>query len=200
MRDTYYTIASTSKEILFKDRNSKFYGIAYPVDNETEIKARLRLLKKQHHQAGHFCYAWVLGNAYERHRANDDGEPSNSAGTPILRQLQSYDLTNTLVVVVRYFGGKKLGVSGLINAYRSAAKMAIEESVIIEKTIEVLIPITFEYPLLNKVMRFIKEHSLEIKSQKMETNCRFLISVRKKESEKIVNLLRSFYGIKIIKK
>ena len=121
-KDTYITITQPSPEVLHKDRNSKFYGYAFPVTSEDEIKTCLDQLKKKHYQAGHFCYAWQLGMTYDSYRYNDDGEPSNSAGAPIYGQLQSFDLTNVFVVVVRYFGGTKLGVGGLIQAYRTTAQ------------------------------------------------------------------------------
>ncbi|MFT5751921.1 MAG: putative YigZ family protein, partial [Dokdonia sp.] len=136
MKDTYRTITIPSPEVLFKDRNSKFFGYAFPISSEEEVKPLIDQLRKSHHQARHWCYAWVLGNTYERFRANDDGEPSNSAGAPIHGQLQSFDLTNVLVVVVRYFGGTKLGVGGLINAYRTGAQLALDAAIIAERTID----------------------------------------------------------------
>lgn len=198
IKDTYHTIAAPSTEILYKDRNSKFYGYVYPVQDETMIKTHLDALKKQHHQAGHFCYAWQLGVAYERYRYNDDGEPSNSAGAPIYGQLQSYDLTQILVVVVRYFGGTKLGVGGLINAYRTAAQQAIQAAQIVEKTIDEQYTIAFDYPLLSKVMRVIKDNSLEIISQKQELHCEYTLAVRKKEATRVLQLFKDTYGIKLL--
>ena len=198
MKDTYRTISSPSTEILFKDRNSKFFGYAYPVSRENDIKEHIEQLKKQHYQARHWCYAWVLGKEYERFRANDDGEPSNSAGTPIHGQLQSFDLTNVLVVVVRYFGGTKLGVSGLINAYRTAAKMALDISFIEEHTIDVNFTIVFEYPLMNVVMRIIKDENLKIVEQKMELNCMYTLAIRKKEADRVIALVKNIYGVTFI--
>lgn len=198
MKDTYRTISSPSTEILFKDRNSKFFGYAYPVSRENDIKEHIEQLKKQHYQARHWCYAWVLGKEYERFRANDDGEPSNSAGAPIHGQLQSFDLTNVLVVVVRYFGGTKLGVSGLINAYRTAAKMAIDISFIEEHTIDVNFTIVFEYPLMNVVMRIIKDENLKIVEQKMELNCMYTLAIRKKEADRVIALVKNIYGVTFI--
>ena len=131
--DTYKTIEFPSEEILFKEKGSKFFGYAFPVTTEEAIKEHLEILKKQHHTARHWCYAWQLGKSYELYRANDDGEPSNSAGMPIYGQLQSFELTNILLVVVRYFGGTKLGVGGLIQAYKTTAQWALEASEIIEK-------------------------------------------------------------------
>ncbi len=138
-KDTYKTLAKPSEEILFKEKNSKFYGYAFPVTNEDEIKNHLETLRKQHHGAVHFCYAFQIGTNKIQYRANDDGEPSNSAGMPIYGQIQSFGLTNVLVVIVRFFGGVKLGVGGLISAYRTAAQMALEESEIIEKTIDIFL-------------------------------------------------------------
>ncbi|MFC5044645.1 IMPACT family protein [Aquimarina hainanensis] len=195
--DTYKTICSPTEEVLFKDKNSKFYGYAFPLSNENDIKLLLEKLKKQHHAARHWCYAWQLGTENKRYRANDDGEPSNSAGQPIYGQIQSFDLTNVLIVVVRYFGGVKLGVGGLINAYRTAAQLALENAVIEEKTINIAFEIIFEYKDMNKVMRIIKEHQLTITSQKLELNCRVFISVRKKIAHKINELFSSLYGIEI---
>lgn len=195
MKDTYRTISKPSKEVLFKDRNSKFFGYAYPVTNEDEIKSHIEQLKKQHYQARHWCYAWVLGKEYERFRANDDGEPSNSGGAPIHGQLQSFDLTNVLVVVVRYFGGTKLGVGGLINAYRTGAKLALESSSILERTIDVHFSIIFEYPLMNTVMRLIKDENIQIIEQNMSLNCEYLLAIRQQEADRVISLVKNIYGV-----
>jgi len=200
MKDTYKTITTPSPEVLFKDRNSKFYGYAFPVKTEKDIKEHIEYLKKQHHQARHWCYAWVLGKEYNRYRANDDGEPSNSAGAPIHGQLQAYNLTNTLIVVVRYFGGTKLGVSGLINAYRTTAQLALEKANIIEKTIDIEFTITFEYALMNKVMRVIKEQNIRIIGQKSELSCEYTLAIRKKDFEQKSVLIKNIYGIKLKEK
>ena len=154
-KDTYKTITKPSKEILFKDKNSKFFGYAFPVTTEIEVKKYLDYLKKEHYNARHWCYAYQIGKK-EPHiifRVNDDGEPNNSAGMPIYGQIQSYEVTNILIVVVRYFGGTKLGVSGLINAYKTAANLSLEQSRIVKKTINVNYLITFDYKNMNKVMR-----------------------------------------------
>ena len=186
MQDTYKTIAFASEEILFKEKNSKFFSYAFPVTNEEEIKNHLEQLKKQHYGAVHNCYAFQIGTETIQYRANDDGEPSNTAGTPIYGQIQSFGLTNILVVVVRYFGGVKLGVGGLITAYRTAAQMALEASEIIEKTINVTYSITFDYKNMNKVMRVIKEKNIEIETQKMDLGCEIIISTRKKKCRKCI--------------
>jgi len=169
-KDIFRTIKGIPEPQLYKDRGSKFYGYAFPVTSEEEIKDHIEALKKEHHTARHWCYAWQLGMGYESYRVNDDGEPNNSAGTPIYGQLQSFDLTNVLVVVVRYFGGTKLGVGGLIQAYKTAAQLVLKASSIVEKTIDINMLIQFEYPEMNTVMRLIKEHDLNIISQKMELN------------------------------
>ena len=195
--DSYKTIIQASKEGLFKDRGSKFYGYAFPVTNEEEIKEKIELLKKQHYNARHWCYAWQLGKNYDHYRANDDGEPSNSAGMPIYGQLQSFNVTNVLVVVVRYFGGTKLGVGGLIKAYKNGAKLALENSIIIHKTIDEVFLIKFEYPEMNTIMRIIKDENISIINQKMEFNCQFIISIRKKEAKRIFKLFDNTYKVSI---
>ena len=200
--DSYKTIIQASKEGLFKDRGSKFYGYAFPVTNEEEIKEKIELLKKQHYNARHWCYAWQLGENYDHYRANDDGEPSNSAGMPIYGQLQSFNVTNILVVVVRYFGGTKLGVGGLIKAYKNGAKLALENSIIIHKTIDEVFLIKFEYPEMNTIMRIIKDENISIINQKMELDCEFIISIRKKEAIRIFKIFENTYkvSIKVLKK
>ena len=154
-KDTYKTILKNSKATLLKEKGSKFYAYAFSVVHEDDIKNCLDLLKKEHHSARHWCYAWQLGVNYDRYRANDDGEPTNSAGMPIYGQLQAFNVTNVLVVVVRYFGGTKLGVGGLIQAYKAAAKLSLEESEIVQRTINEELFFFFLidtlYMLLNKV-------------------------------------------------
>lgn len=199
MDDTFKTIASPSTEILFKEKNSKFFGLAFPVTSEDEIKSILYNLRKQHFGAGHFCYAFQLGTDSISFRANDDGEPSNSAGMPIYGQIQSFGLTNILVVVVRFFGGVKLGVGGLISAYKTAAQMTLEEAEIIEKTIDIHFQISFDYKNMNKVMRIIKEKNLEIISQQMEESCLIEISTRKKNAEMIFDIFTNLFEIEIKK-
>lgn len=197
MDDLYQTIESPSKETLFKDRNSKFYGYAFPISSENDIKASLDLLKKKHPTARHFCYAWQLGVDSFSFRVNDDGEPRNSAGIPIYGQIQSFSLTNVLVVSVRYFGGVKLGVGGLINAYKNSAKFALESSIVIQKTIDVYFELFFEYELLSKVMKIIKENNLNIQSKKFEMDCKLIIEVRKSNAQKILKIFSDLYKVKI---
>lgn len=193
--DIYHTIETAVSNILFKDKNSKFIGYAYPITSENEVKPIIEQLKKEHFNARHWCYAYQIGTTLKKYRANDDGEPNNSAGTPIYGQIQSFNLTNILIIVVRYFGGTKLGVSGLINAYKTCAELTINESTIIERNIQTLFQIDFEYPLMNKVMRVIKENNLEIINQTMELKCVFIIATRKSNTEKINEILRNFFGI-----
>jgi len=195
--DTYKTITKASKEVLFKDKNSKFFGYAFPVSSEDNVKSILEKLKKQHHSARHWCYAYQLGTENISYRANDDGEPNNSAGMPIYGQIQSFDVTNVLVVVVRYFGGVKLGVGGLINAYKTAAQLALESSKIITRTINKTYLIKFDYKNMNKVMRVIKEKQLKILDQKLELDCQIQISVRKKDSGKIYEIFENLFEIEI---
>lgn len=199
IKDTFKTIASPSTEILFKEKNSKFFGYAFPVTSEDEIKSILNNLRKQHFGAGHFCYAFQLGTDTLFFRVNDDGEPSNSAGMPIYGQIQSFGLTNILIVVVRFFGGVKLGVGGLISAYKTAAQMALEESVILEKTIDVHFQISFDYKNMNKVMRIIKEKNLEIISQQMKESCQIIIACRKKNAKIIFDIFFNLFEIEIKK-
>jgi uncharacterized YigZ family protein len=199
IKDNYKTIESPSEEILFKEKNSKFFGYAFPVSTTDEIKIHIDQLKKQHFGAVHFCYAYQIGTEKIEFRVNDDGEPSNSAGIPIYGQIQSFGLTNILIVVVRFFGGTKLGVGGLITAYKTTAQLVLENALIIEKTIDVQFKITFDYKNINKVMRIIKEKQLEIHSQKMEENCELLIVTRKKNAERIFDIFDALFEISISK-
>ncbi len=197
IKDTYNTIIKPSEEVLFKNKNSKFFGYAFPVTNEDDISTYLDELKKQHHAARHWCYAYQIGKEILKFRANDDGELNNSAGQPIYGQIQSYELTNVLIVVVRYFGGVKLGVGGLINAYKTTAQMALEASKIIKKTINKEFQISFDYKNMNKVMRIIKEKHLKIVNQNLELSCEIQISVRKKDALTIFDIFSQLFEIKI---
>lgn len=199
--DTYKTLVKASEEILFKEKKSKFFASAFPISSEKEVQAHLEDIKIRHKKAGHHCYAWQLGKEEENFhfRVNDDGEPGNSAGMPIFGQIQSFELTNILVVVTRYFGGVKLGVGGLIQAYKTAAQMALEASNIIERTIDVQFELTFDYPDLNKVMRLIKENNLQVLDQKMALDCKIFISIRKSETDKILEQLEALFKIAVKK-
>ncbi len=196
MKDSYKTINKPSVETLFKEKGSKFYGYAFPVLSESEIDDCLSILKKKHSSARHFCYAWQLGTEQIAYRVNDDGEPSNSAGLPIYGQIQSFDVTNILVVSVRYFGGTKLGVGGLIQAYKTSAKLALENSDIIEKTINVSFQLEFGHEEINVAMRFIKENQLNILRQDLKMSCKLILEVRKSESVMIEEKLANFHKIK----
>ena len=196
-KDTYKTIAAASEEVLYKEKNSKFFGYAFPVTTEEEIKEILERLRKEHFSARHWCYAYQIGTEKIQYRANDDGEPNNSAGMPIYGQIQSFDVTNVVIVVVRYFGGVKLGVGGLISAYKTAAQMALENSEIVERTIDKHFTISFGYAHMNKVMRIIKEKNLQIVSQKMEMDCEIEISIRKKNVQNLLDTFENLYEIKL---
>jgi len=197
MEDTYKTIASPSPEIIFKEKNSKFIGYAFPIQSESSVKPIIDSLRKQHPHAVHYCYAYQIGTDSIIYKVSDDGEPSNTAGMPIYGQIQSFGVTNILVVVVRFFGGVKLGVGGLISAYRTAAQMTLESSEIIEKTIDIRYQIAFDYKNINKVMRIIKEKGIEIVSQKMEMSCEIEILTRKKNAEMIFDIFNTMFEVQI---
>jgi len=197
IKDTYKTIEISVENILYKEKNSKFFGFAFPVTSEIEVKTHLENLKTEHFSARHWCYAYQIGTEIIKFRANDDGEPSNSAGMPIYGQIQSFDITNVLVVVVRYFGGVKLGIGGLISAYKTSAQLTLNEANIIEKTIDKQFKITFDYKNMNKVMRIIKEKNIQIVHQKMELNCEIQIATRKKNTKEIVDIFSALFEIEI---
>jgi uncharacterized YigZ family protein len=203
-KDTYNTIEFSPSAVLFKEKNSKFFGYAFPIQSEDQVKPIIDSLRKQHPTAGHFCYAYQIGTDTMTYRANDDGEPSNSAGMPIYGQIQSFSVTNVLIVVVRVFGGVKLGVGGLISAYKTTAQMVLETCEIVEKTIDIHFTISFDYINMNKVMRVIKEKKLEIVTQEMEINensglpiGKIEIKTRKKNAEIIFDIFNSIFEISI---
>ena len=197
--DSYKTIDEPTKETLFKDRNSKFFGFAFPVKSEDDVKICLEEVRKIHYAARHFCYAYQIGVEDTKYRANDDGEPNNSAGMPIYGQIQSFEVTNILIVVVRYFGGTKFGVGGLINAYKTSAQITLEASNIVEKTIDVFFQLNFEYDMMNKVMRILKEKNINLECQKMELACEYVISIRKKEAKTVFEIFDNLYKVSIKK-
>ncbi|RCS27534.1 YigZ family protein [Polaribacter sp. WD7] len=197
IKDVYKTIAKPSEETLFKEKGSKFFGYAFPVYTEQDVKDCLENLRKQHHAARHFCYAYQIGIEQLKFRANDDGEPNNSAGLPIYGQIQSFEVTNVLVVSVRYFGGIKLGVGGLITAYKTSAQITLGTSEIIIKTIDVQFKLKFEYDLMNTVQRIIKEKNIKIIRQNLEMDCEYFISVRKKEASTIFTVFDDLYKVVI---
>ena len=197
--DAYKTIELPSEETLLKEKGSKFFGYAFPVLSEEEVKNWLEVLKKKHPTARHFCYAYQIGIEDVQYRVNDDGEPNNSAGLPIYGQIQSFEVTNILVVSVRYFGGTKLGVGGLISAYKTSAKLSLEATEILEKTINIQFELTFGYEMINKVMRIVKEKNISILNQTLELDCTYVISVRKNEADSIHKVFENLYKVAIKK-
>lgn len=195
----YKTVSRASGGILYKDRQSKFYSHVFPIEDENGIKTIIENLRKKYPTANHFCFAWRLGIDKQKYRANDDGEPKNSAGMPIYGQIKSFGLTNVLIVVARIFGGTKLGVGGLIAAYRTAAQQALESSAIIEKCVKVKYELGFDYPLLSKVMRLIKQNSIEIIRQDMSMTCTIAIAVLLKDAVQSENMFKGVYGVSITK-
>ena len=178
--DTYKTLAAPAESPIYKVKGSKFISYAYPVQSRDEVEDFLRDLRTLHPKANHCCYAWKLGRENSQYRFNDDGEPANSAGKPIYGQILSYELTDVLIAVIRYFGGTKLGVGGLIQAYRESARLAIEAGTVVQKEIQVSFRLEFEYPQMDRVMRLIKEKQVEIVNQEMEMKVRLELLVSKK--------------------
>ena len=198
--DTYKTIASSVQEVIFKEKSSKFLGYAFPVTSEEEIKVHLEEVKKAHFSARHWCYAWQLGyGTNQRYRANDDGEPNNTAGIPIYGQIQSFELTNILVIVVRYFGGIKLGVGGLVQAYKTTAQLTLQETEIEEKLITEELVINFDYPLMNKVMRVVKEQNLTITAQHLTESCELHLAIRQSDYAKVEEIFNNLYGVLVVR-
>jgi len=195
--DVYLTIAAPAEGI-YKEKGSKFLAYAYPVSSEEEIKNILAGLRKEYFDARHHCYAYQLGTGGHQYRANDDGEPNHSAGDPILGQIRSAGLTNILVVVIRYFGGIKLGVSGLITAYRTAAAEALKAAEKIEKVETVTLEIFFDYAQMNPIMSLIKEYKLQMLSQDFNINCRLTLSVRKNLQAEITGKLTGLARVNIL--
>ncbi len=192
--DNYFTIKHEATGI-FKDRGSKFIALAFHVSSEKEAKERLSEIKKQYYDARHHCFAYRINPEKEIYRSSDDGEPSGTAGKPILNQLFSKQLFNIIVIVVRYFGGTKLGTSGLINAYKTATNEAIIHAEIINKTIIRKITIKFDYPLINSVMRIVKEENLKIVYQKFELSCLLTIETKKSNEELIKKKFNTIFGV-----
>jgi len=188
---TYNTLKLRT-EGLYKEKGSKFIGIAQSCYSEEEAKELLSEWKKEHHQAGHLCYAYRFGKELTVFRANDDGEPSNSAGAPILGQIQSFGLTNVLIGVVRYYGGTKLGVGGLINAYRTAAKEALEKNEIIEVEVFHHFRLIFDYPIMSDIMNWLKKSNLDYKNQLFEVNCQLEVAFPLLRSEQLLAELNEF--------
>ncbi len=195
--DTYKTIEEPSTGI-YKEKGSKFLAFAYPVKSDSEIKPVIEELKKKYFDARHHCYAYILGYDKSAWRVNDDGEPSGTAGKPIYGQLQSFDLTNVLLVVVRYFGGVKLGVSGLINAYKSAAKDSLENAKISERTINEIYKMEFPYERINDAMKIVRDFNLQIVETVFDTHSNIVYKIRRNDAEKVINKCRSMYRFEVI--
>lgn len=196
MEDTYKTISKPS-EGLFKEKGSKFLSFAFPVNSEDEIREIVQSIRKEHHSARHHCYAWRLGADKLHFRTNDDGEPSSTAGKPIFGQIQSFDLTNILIVVARYFGGTLLGVSGLINAYRNAALDAINQAEIVEKLVEKWLLVEFDYSAMNDVMKIFKDEKLSQIDPQFDLKCKIKTNIRLSESDRIVEALLKIENLRI---
>jgi xaa-pro dipeptidase len=188
--DEFKTISSKIGEGFYSEKRSKFLAFAHNVDSVTEIKSLLDHYRKKYYNARHVCYAYMLGANRTSFRANDDGEPSGTAGKPILGQINSNELSNILIVVVRYYGGINLGTGGLIMAYRTAAADAIAHSEIIRQQIEEIITYTFTYPMMNDVMRIVKEMSPKILSQNFDNTCMITLSIRQSEAEQLRHKLQ----------
>ncbi len=192
----YYTI-STASEGLYKEKGSKFLSFAFPVSSEEEIKRNLERVKKQYYDARHYCYAWMMGMDQQRWRANDDGEPAHSAGDPILGQIRSMELTNTLVIVVRYFGGTKLGVGGLINAYRTAAESALEAPTKIEIHEVLTVTLLFDYDSISVVEKLISDFEINVSDRIFEERCKVIGELKKIDLEHFNRSTQDFFQIEI---
>ncbi len=196
MTDSFKTITAP-REISYRQLSSKFLAYAYPVESEAEIKEHLDALRKRWYDATHHCYAWRLGPHGEQFRANDDGEPSSTAGKPILGQLLSQEITNCLVVVVRYFGGTKLGVPGLIAAYKESTALVLAECEIVERTVDCVLDVEFSYIAMNDIMRIVKDMQPKVISQEFDNLCRMTLSIRESESAQLIGRLEKVEGATI---
>jgi uncharacterized YigZ family protein len=196
MSDLYRTIEKPS-EGLYKEKGSKFLAMAYPVKTQEEIAQRLSELRKKYHDARHHCYAWRLGPEKKEYRVNDDGEPSGSAGKPIFGQIQSRDLSDVLIVVIRYFGGTLLGVGGLIRAYRAAASDALDQNQVVDRKVYDRMKVDFSYDRMNSVMKLIKDLELDFEDQHFDLDCSLILRVWKRKSENVVQGFSKIEGCKI---
>ncbi len=194
--DTYRTVEAPA-EAVFKEKGSRFLAHVYPVGDEAAIRERLEALRKRYYDATHHYYAWRLGPRGETFRANDDGEPSSTAGRPILGQLLSHDVTDCLLVVVRYFGGTKLGVPGLIAAYRESAAAALDAARIVERTVDRRITVTFSYMAMNDIMRIVKEEQPAVESQRFDNLSTFVLRIRESCADRLAERLRKVEGATI---
>jgi uncharacterized YigZ family protein len=196
-KDSYLEVVGSSLG-LFKDKGSKFIAYTFHIKDEDDVKTRMAEVRKKEYTARHHCYAYVLNPDKSIQRDSDDGEPSNTAGKPILGQLLSNDLTNTLIIVVRYFGGVKLGVGGLINAYRNAAADALENIPVEQRFVKEVFVVYFQYPEMNNVMRIVKDLKLDVIQQKFEIECELTFSVRKSQSEKMQSIFALNHKVKLV--
>ncbi len=196
MSDTYRTIIAPTEGI-YKEKGSKFLSFAIPVSSVDEVKEIVKNYRKDYYDSRHVCYAYMLGAERKEFRANDDGEPSGTAGRPILGQINSRELTNILVIVVRYFGGILLGTGGLVVAYKEATTDALNQAEVIEKTVDETIAILFDYVLMNEVMRIIKDTNAQISSQSFENQCEMQLSIRKQDAGLLSAKLAKIYGLQI---
>jgi uncharacterized YigZ family protein len=196
-KDSYNTIKQRA-EGLFKDKGSKFISFVFPISDVSEVKAIISKIKKDYHDARHHCFAYKIGIGEDCYRVNDDGEPSGTAGKPIYGQIVSNKLSDVLIVVVRYFGGTLLGVSGLINAYKNATASCISNSIITERIIKKTLQIKFKYDLVSKVMRVIKECLIDIREQDFTESCSMKLDIRTSEFQRIYQLFSDLYGVEII--
>ena len=192
-----YKVVTSKGEGLYKEKGSKFIAEAFPVHSEAEVKERVAEIRKRYFDAKHHCYAFMIGPDKACYRSSDDGEPSGTAGKPILNQILSKDVTNVCVIVVRYFGGIKLGVSGLINAYKTAARDALDNATIIEKTVDEVYSLEFPYALMNDVMRVMKEEGIEQLNPRFEMDCYLEFSTRKNEADRIVSKFKNIFGVNV---
>jgi uncharacterized YigZ family protein len=199
MKDSYLSIAGESRAI-YREKASKFLAVALPVSSEEEVKTSLEELRKNHHDANHHCYAYRLGAENEAYRVNDDGEPSGSAGKPIYGQILSMGLSDILIVVIRYFGGTKLGIPGLIHAYKTTAREALEQAVVVEKIISARYTVTFDYQVMNEIMRILKDEGVKISKQTSFERCQIDFEIRRSLAEKIENRLNRLRDIQLVLK
>ena len=196
-QDDTYNMLATRGDGLYKEKGSKFIAEAFTVMSEDEAKAAIADIKKKYFDARHHCYAYMIGPDKKTFRSSDDGEPSGTAGKPILNQILSKDITNVCIIVVRYFGGTKLGVSGLINAYKTAAREALDNAQIVEKTVNEFYSLEFPYALMNDVMRIMKEEGLEQVNPRFETDCYLEFSTRKNDADRIVAKFNNIFGVNV---
>jgi len=194
--DTYKEIKNPTTG-LYKEKGSRFISYLFPVYSEEEVKERLKEIRKKEHSARHHCYAYIINPDKSAQRVNDDGEPSSTAGKPILGQIQSNDLTNILIIVVRYFGGVKLGVPGLIRSYKTAAADAISQGVFITETVKEQYKVYFKYPQMNDVMRLIKEHDLEVINTDFQIDCNLIFAVAKNKADSLVEIFKKNHKLKV---